>query len=211
MLILWVPQVNGLCIEVDRLRVAAGFSSGIGLDKKIGTLQNSYAADHMSEPTDNSSALGERIESMEAVSIHDQKSLEAIPMHYESSQEAVPNHDHDHDHDQISLGAVPINDMNFLDAVPVNAERMISADSEDTERTAVIPNTSETDDCEEIVKILLDENEARELELQAAVENDRNTTVPITDAPLIGAPFRFISFVAKYVSGADLVGKNSAN
>ena len=46
MLILWVPQVNGLCIEVDRLRVAAGFSSGIGLDKKIGTLQNSYA-----EPT----------------------------------------------------------------------------------------------------------------------------------------------------------------
>lgn len=29
--------------------------------------------------------------------------------------------------------------------------------------------------------------------------------VPFTDAPLIGAPFRLISFIAKYVSGADLV------
>ncbi|XP_049936168.1 uncharacterized protein LOC116262793 isoform X2 [Nymphaea colorata] len=34
--------------------------------------------------------------------------------------------------------------------------------------------------------------------------------VPLSDAPLIGAPFRFLGFVARYVSGADLVKpKNS--
>ncbi|KAG0481683.1 hypothetical protein HPP92_012541 [Vanilla planifolia] len=32
-----------------------------------------------------------------------------------------------------------------------------------------------------------------------------NDAVPLSDAPLIGAPFRLISFVARYVSGADLV------
>ncbi|KAK1396748.1 hypothetical protein POM88_006611 [Heracleum sosnowskyi] len=35
--------------------------------------------------------------------------------------------------------------------------------------------------------------------------SDETTLVPISDAPLIGAPFRFISFMARYVSGADLV------
>ena len=198
-----VPQVNELYIELDQLRVAAGLSSAIGLDKKIGALQNSNVADHMSEPTDNSSASSERMESVEAVPIHGQSSQEAVPMHDENSQEAVPIHD------QRSIEAVPINDKSPLEAVPMNDER-ISADIEDVEQTAVIPNSSETDDSGEIVQIPLDENEARELELQAA-ENDRNTTVPITDAPLIGAPFRFISFVAKYVSGADLVGKSSTN
>ena len=225
MLMLYVPQVNELYIELDQLRVAASLSSAIGLDKKIGALQNSNVADHMSEPTDNSSASSERMESVEAVPIHGQSSQEAVPMHDENSQEAVPIHDQrsleavpmlDESsqeavpiHDQRSIEAVPINDKSPLEAVPMNDER-ISADIEDVEQTAVIPNSSETDDSGEIVQIPLDENEARELELQAA-ENDRNTTVPITDAPLIGAPFRFISFVAKYVSGADLVGKSSTN
>lgn len=31
--------------------------------------------------------------------------------------------------------------------------------------------------------------------------------VPFTDAPIVGAPFRLISFVARYVSGADLVNQ----
>ncbi|XP_078446718.1 mitochondrial ATP synthase D chain-related protein [Wolffia australiana] len=35
--------------------------------------------------------------------------------------------------------------------------------------------------------------------------------VPLTDAPLIGAPFRLISFVAKYVSGTDLVQEKPQN
>lgn len=32
--------------------------------------------------------------------------------------------------------------------------------------------------------------------------------VPLSDAPLIGAPFRLISFVARFVSGADLVDQD---
>ncbi|KAG6532218.1 hypothetical protein ZIOFF_006057 [Zingiber officinale] len=34
--------------------------------------------------------------------------------------------------------------------------------------------------------------------------------VPFTDAPLIGAPFRLISFMAKYVSGADLARRDDS-
>ncbi|KAL8214827.1 hypothetical protein R6Q57_004276 [Mikania cordata] len=52
----------------------------------------------------------------------------------------------------------------------------------------------------EIVQISLNENEA--------TAGDKFDPVPLTDAPLIGAPFRLISFVARYVSGADLVQKN---
>ncbi|KAK7294896.1 hypothetical protein RJT34_17795 [Clitoria ternatea] len=67
-----------------------------------------------------------------------------------------------------------------------------------------------SDDTGEIVQIPLDDNEVLEPELQDA-ENVENDVVPITDAPLIGAPFRLVSFVAKYVSGSDLVDQGSAN
>ncbi|PKU81528.1 hypothetical protein MA16_Dca007635 [Dendrobium catenatum] len=43
-------------------------------------------------------------------------------------------------------------------------------------------------------------------ELQATPEkSEAEPVVPFSDAPLIGAPFRLISFVARFVSGADLV------
>lgn len=63
---------------------------------------------------------------------------------------------------------------------------------------------------EEIVQIPLDENEVgvAKLEDSRGVET---AEVPISDAPLIGAPFRLISFVARYVSGADLVDKGRLN
>lgn len=68
------------------------------------------------------------------------------------------------------------------------------------------------DDTGEIVQIPLDDNEVRDTVLGDLknVENDADS-VPITDAPLIGAPFRLISFFAKYVSGADLVNESSSN
>ncbi|XP_021684359.2 nucleoporin nup211 isoform X2 [Hevea brasiliensis] len=67
-------------------------------------------------------------------------------------------------------------------------------------------------DSGEIVQIPLNDNELRDLELKEAVENDKmEEAVPLTDAPMIGAPFRLISFVAKYVSGADLVDKSTSN
>lgn len=58
----------------------------------------------------------------------------------------------------------------------------------------------------EIVQISLDENDATSTE-KAKAGGDSDS-VPLTDAPLIGAPFRFISLVARYVSGADLVEKS---
>lgn len=75
---------------------------------------------------------------------------------------------------------------------------------------AISTNSLISDDAGEIVQIPLDDDEVRDLELQDA-KNVENDGVPITDAPLIGAPFRLISFVAKYVSGADLVSQNSPN
>ncbi|CAK7343518.1 unnamed protein product [Dovyalis caffra] len=79
----------------------------------------------------------------------------------------------------------------------------------EVEPAVVVPNSPEAD-TGEIVQIPLDDNEVQDLEMQA-VETDDKSGVPITDAPLIGAPFRLISFVAKYVSGADLVNKDDSN
>ncbi|KAL3839932.1 hypothetical protein ACJIZ3_024523 [Penstemon smallii] len=73
-----------------------------------------------------------------------------------------------------------------------------------------LANSSEIIAVDEIVQIPLHENEAIETNLEVA-QNEEKTDVPLTEAPLIGAPFRFISFFARYVSGADLVNKNSGN
>ncbi|XP_062166156.1 uncharacterized protein LOC133872603 isoform X2 [Alnus glutinosa] len=96
-----------------------------------------------------------------------------------------------------------------VEIVPVKVEN-IGSDNVDVEHAAAIPNTLVSDEPGEIVQISLDENEIRDLELQAA-NNDEKAAVPISDAPLIGAPFRLISFVAKYVSGADLINKSSSH
>ncbi|KAI3829521.1 hypothetical protein L1987_03647 [Smallanthus sonchifolius] len=58
----------------------------------------------------------------------------------------------------------------------------------------------------EIVQISLNEIDVAAATSAIYVPEDADP-VPLTDAPLIGAPFRFISFVARYVSGADLVQK----
>ena len=61
---------------------------------------------------------------------------------------------------------------------------------------------------EDIVSVPLDDIHVQEVEPQTA--RDEETALPLSDAPLIGAPFRLISFFAKYVSGADLVHENRA-
>ncbi|KAL6574466.1 hypothetical protein OROMI_011751 [Orobanche minor] len=71
-----------------------------------------------------------------------------------------------------------------------------------------LANTSEIIEDDEIVQISLDESEFKENKL-GAPQDDEKTDVLLSDAPLIGAPFRLISFVARYVSGADLVDKNT--
>ncbi|PIN14434.1 hypothetical protein CDL12_12935 [Handroanthus impetiginosus] len=71
-----------------------------------------------------------------------------------------------------------------------------------------LANSSEKVEADEIVQIPLGENEVKDINVEVT-QNDEKTDVPLTDAPLIGAPFRLISFVARYVSGADLVNKNT--
>lgn len=113
-------------------------------------------------------------------------------------------------------------------AVPESAESMsVSAQELDSLEEASVKNNGEfadaehavgvvsnsslvSDDAGEIVQIPLDDNEVRDPELQDA-NNVEKDAVPLTDAPLIGAPFRLVSFVAKYVSGADLVNQSSSN
>lgn len=75
----------------------------------------------------------------------------------------------------------------------------------------IVVNSSEIES-DEIVQIPLDENEVQSADLEVtSVDQDQyEEEVPLTNAPLIGAPFRLISFFARYVSGADLVNKNSA-
>ncbi|XP_068669353.1 E3 ubiquitin-protein ligase BRE1-like isoform X2 [Aristolochia californica] len=63
----------------------------------------------------------------------------------------------------------------------------------------------------EIVSVPLQEDEIQEIKevnLQTT-EINHPGAVPFSDAPLIGAPFRLLSFFAKYVSGSDLVENHS--
>ncbi|GKV04309.1 hypothetical protein SLEP1_g16480 [Rubroshorea leprosula] len=85
-------------------------------------------------------------------------------------------------------------------------EERISRDNMDVESAVVFSNPSEPNVSGEIVQIPLDDTDTdvRELESQTLLTNE-NAAVPLSDAPLVGAPFRLISFVARYVSGADLV------
>lgn len=107
------------------------------------------------------------------------------------------------------ITSISVPESDSLEKTLGNANR----DSIHTEHAVgLISNSSPLpDDIEEIVQIPLDDNDARDLQLQDAKNVESDDDVPITDAPLIGAPFRLISFFAKYVSGADLINQNSSN
>ncbi|RLN21713.1 uncharacterized protein C2845_PM07G27980 [Panicum miliaceum] len=53
----------------------------------------------------------------------------------------------------------------------------------------------------------LDDIQIHEDDPRQPEADDEIDEVPFSDAPIIGAPFRLISFVARYVSGADLVNQ----
>ncbi|KAL8122531.1 hypothetical protein AgCh_019028 [Apium graveolens] len=73
----------------------------------------------------------------------------------------------------------------------------------------LIPDTEITVSTE-IEQIPPEESEASGTNLSVEDSSSEETSlVPISDAPLIGAPFRFISFMARYVSGADLVSQGT--
>ncbi|KAI4353576.1 hypothetical protein L6164_002514 [Bauhinia variegata] len=96
-----------------------------------------------------------------------------------------------------SLENVPVQDKN--DTVDVN------------DVAGVVSDSIVSDSSGEIVQIPLDDNEVRDQEELEDAKNVEEEAVPLTDAPLIGAPFRLISFVAKFVSGADLVNKSNSD
>lgn len=96
--------------------------------------------------------------------------------------------------------------------IVITQDEPMLSNKRDADNSIVMSNSLRSDESGEIVQIPLDENEVQTSELQSGVtEDESETAVPLTDAPLIGAPFRFISFVAGYVSGADLVDKNSTS
>ncbi|KAG1338927.1 putative ninein [Cocos nucifera] len=72
-------------------------------------------------------------------------------------------------------------------------------------RLAQPPGLDEPRTSDDIASVPLDEIQIHEEDLQGRKNIEKPPEVPLSDAPLIGAPFRLISFVAKYVSGADLV------
>ncbi|XP_021723312.1 interactor of constitutive active ROPs 2, chloroplastic-like isoform X2 [Chenopodium quinoa] len=92
---------------------------------------------------------------------------------------------------------------------PVKDEQRVT-DELNSEHANIVRHSSETSLTGEIVQISLDENESQDIEAQASVGVE-DESVPLADAPLIGAPFRLISFVTNYVSGADLVNKGPSN
>lgn len=111
--------------------------------------------------------------------------------------------------ESVEIKPTSVQELNQLEETPVNKDNSDTNDAEHV-RGVISSSSLVSEDSGEIVQIPLDDNEVRNPELPAA-QNVENDEVPITDAPLIGAPFRLISFVAKYVSGADLVNQISSN
>ncbi|KAE8695506.1 Thioredoxin H-type 9, H9,TH9 [Hibiscus syriacus] len=108
----------------------------------------------------------------------------------------------------VGNGSISSPKLYSLEVAQIN-EGKIDGVSADGQPTAQLPLAVESEDSGEILQIPLDDTDARGPEPQY-IESE-NKTVPLTDAPLIGAPFRLISFVANYVTGADMVNNTSSS
>lgn len=114
-------------------------------------------------------------------------------------------------YDDISSSAA--NAAQHSEKFPIMEQHQHDADLDHANNIA--RHSSETTVSVEIFQIPLDENGAQKQDLEAQPPPSTNEAgqgqgkkeddVPLTDAPLTGAPFRLISFVARYVSGSDLV------
>ncbi|GMH10052.1 hypothetical protein Nepgr_011893 [Nepenthes gracilis] len=111
--------------------------------------------------------------------------------------------------ESIEGNAISVEIVNSSDRTLVTDERIIG-DCADIEYDALGQDSLQTGVSGEIMQIPLEENGAQDLGSQALTNEEKESDiVALTDAPLTGAPFRLISFIAKYVSGDDLVLKNS--
>lgn len=140
--------------------------------------------------------LGQRtvVPDVTSVNIPDYSSSDPVSRYNEDSREDL----------SLSTKSVKLS----ITAATGDERRVI--DELDSDYSNVVRHSSETSVSGEIVQIPLDENEIQDLEAQASIEVG-DESVPLADAPLIGAPFRLISFVAKFVSGADLVNQDPSN
>lgn len=77
----------------------------------------------------------------------------------------------------------------------------------DAKDAILVSNSPYGNGTNEIVQIPVDENHVVGSTLQPQLYEEK-TDIPLSDSPLIGAPFRMVSFFARYVSGADLVNKS---
>ncbi|XP_057513519.1 uncharacterized protein LOC130795444 isoform X1 [Actinidia eriantha] len=183
-----VEKVNELCVELDLQGVTADLSPTVGSVLTVGTAETFPVADPVSEIGERKTASGERID---------------YPKHVEIINE-MNGGDDGNAKDTAHVDSIS-EDVAIKDERE-NGEYIYAQD------TAAVPNSPDTIDSEEIVQIPLDETEVEEdtplLQLNC---DDPKTDVSLVDSPLIGAPFRFVSFVARYVSGADLVNKSTAN
>lgn len=96
-----------------------------------------------------------------------------------------------------------------LEDIPIHDEVNRSDNSRDMDNSALVERNLSEGETEETVPVSLNPNGEIDVESQVAVasEDEVSVGVPLVDAPLIGAPFRLVSFVARYVSGADLAEK----
>ncbi|ESQ52528.1 hypothetical protein EUTSA_v10016585mg [Eutrema salsugineum] len=102
--------------------------------------------------------------------------------------------------------AIEVQKSESLEEIPIHDE--LINNSRGVETAFVERNLSEGE-TEKTVPVSLNPNGEIDVESQVVVagEGEVSVGVPLVDAPLIGAPFRLVSFVARYVSGADLAEK----
>ncbi|KAK4359565.1 hypothetical protein RND71_021794 [Anisodus tanguticus] len=206
-----VEKVNKLYVELERRGPPMEVSSFLGSD----IITRSSEAAHVA----NESALGSH-KMPGAVQEHEvdyatepkSKPSEAVLQSGERLQppkDPIDKAATDHGHVPKIDSRIDVNSSEIesdeIVQIPLDENEVQSADLE----AANVDQASEIES-DEIVQIPLDENEVQSADLEATNVDQDEEEVPLTNAPLIGAPFRLISFVARYVSGADLVNKNSA-
>ncbi|KAG5550786.1 hypothetical protein RHGRI_015672 [Rhododendron griersonianum] len=176
-----VEKVNELCVELDLQGVTAELSLAVGSVSEFG---------------ETTAASGDRIDSEKHIPITEER----------NGEDDANAKDIAHVADSMS----ELSEKTSLSGKRIKSQENVSGQNGEyihTNGASVIQNSPpDTIDSEEIVQIPLDEKEIGDPQLPPT-HHDEKTDVPLTDAPLIGAPFRFISFMARYVSGADLVNK----
>ncbi|KAF5941110.1 hypothetical protein HYC85_022277 [Camellia sinensis] len=185
-----VEKVNELYVELEGRVVPANPSPAVGTEQTVEIFETIHVPDPMLEFIEKTPS-GDRMDSHEDV-INDDNAYSKDTVCVADSMSELSER------------------VEFPEDVSIKHEGEDGEYNYYAEDTTVIPNSPKAINSEEIVQIASDENEVRDPEFET-IHSDAKTDVPITDAPLIGAPFRLISFFARYVSGADLVNKGTVN